>query len=80
MVRRRETRVRTVIPVRVFGMDSNGKPFTALAHTLDITNRGTRIAGLTPVDTRVYLCFRTQIRALSKISCSSSSPDRPTFR
>ncbi len=46
MVRRRETRLRTVLPVRVFGMDSNGRAFTVLAHTLDITNRGARIGGL----------------------------------
>jgi hypothetical protein len=46
MVRRRESRVRTVLPVRIFGMDSSGKPFTALAHTLDITNSGARLAGI----------------------------------
>lgn len=46
MVRRRDARVRTVLPVRVFGMDSSGKPFTTLAHTLDITNRGARLGGL----------------------------------
>ena len=46
MVRRREARVRTVLPVRVFGMDSSGKPFTALAHTLDITNSGARLGGV----------------------------------
>lgn len=46
MVRRREARVRTVLPVRVFGMDSQGKPFTALAHTLDITNHGARLGGV----------------------------------
>src|SRR5512141_450151 len=46
MVRRRECRVRTVLPVRIFGMDSAGKPFTALAHTLDITRSGAKLAGV----------------------------------
>ncbi len=46
MVRRREQRLRTVLPLRIFGMDSHGKPFTDLAHTLDISPKGARIAGL----------------------------------
>ncbi len=45
MGRRRATRAKMVLPVRVWGMDSLGKPFTQLAHTLDITATGARLSG-----------------------------------
>lgn len=35
-----------MLPVRIFGMDSAGKPFTCVAHTLDISPQGARIAGV----------------------------------
>ena len=44
--KRREPRVRNVLPIRVFGLDSSGKPFTDIAHTLDISKGGARIGGL----------------------------------
>ncbi|HUK88295.1 MAG TPA: PilZ domain-containing protein [Terriglobales bacterium] len=45
MGRRRATRAKMVLPVRVWGMNALGKPFTQLAHTLDITPTGARLAG-----------------------------------
>ena len=45
MGRRRTSRTKMVLPVRVWGMNSLGKPFTQLAHTLDITATGARLAG-----------------------------------
>lgn len=44
--KRKEQRLRTILPVRVFGLDSAGKPFTDLAHTLDISSQGARLGGL----------------------------------
>ncbi|HYX69505.1 MAG TPA: PilZ domain-containing protein, partial [Terriglobales bacterium] len=41
----RTSRSKMVLPVRVWGMNSLGKPFTQLAHTLDITATGARLAG-----------------------------------
>jgi len=35
------------LEVRVWGMDSTGKPFSQTAHTLDISGRGARLAGIT---------------------------------
>ena len=44
--RRRLNRVPAVLPVRVRGTDQHGKPFEEIAHTLDITATGCRIAGM----------------------------------
>ncbi len=35
-----------VLPVRIWGSDAGGKPFSQLAHTLDITSSGARVGGL----------------------------------
>ncbi len=45
MGRRRINRTKMVLPVRVWGMNNLGKPFTQLAHTLDITATGARLSG-----------------------------------
>lgn len=44
--RRREERIAVRLPVRVWGMDSNGKPFSQSTTTLDVTRTGARIGGL----------------------------------
>jgi hypothetical protein len=44
--RRRLSRVPAVLPVRVRGTDQYGKPFEEIAHTLDITATGCRIAAI----------------------------------
>lgn len=46
MGRRRDQRVPMALPVRVFGTDAEGKPFTRLAHTVDISASGARVGGL----------------------------------
>lgn len=43
----RELRIPMQLEVRIWGMDSSGKPFSQLAHTLDISGRGARLAGIT---------------------------------
>ena len=42
----REQRVKAVLPVRVWGADAAGKEFVAMAHTLDVSRAGARIAGV----------------------------------
>ena len=44
--RRRLSRLPAVLPVRVRGTDQFGKPFEEIAHTLDITAMGCRIAAI----------------------------------
>jgi hypothetical protein len=44
--RRNLNRVRAVLPVRVRGTDEEGRPFEDIAHTLDITATGSRVAAI----------------------------------
>ena len=44
--RRQQSRFRAVLPVRVRGTDGDGKPFEEVAHTLDITATGARLAAI----------------------------------
>lgn len=46
MPERVEKRLVIALPVRVYGMSSDGKPFNQEAHTLDITRDGARVDGL----------------------------------
>jgi hypothetical protein len=41
--RRRNTRTKAVLPVRVSGNESSGAPYCDLAHTLDVTDSGIRL-------------------------------------
>ena len=43
----RELRVPMKLEVRVWGMDSTGKPFSQMARTVDISGQGARLAGIT---------------------------------
>jgi hypothetical protein len=44
--RRREERIAVKLPVRVWGMDANGKPFSQSTTTLDVTRNGARLGSL----------------------------------
>jgi hypothetical protein len=44
--RRQQSRVPAVLPVRVRGTNRDGKPFEEVAHTLDITATGARLAAI----------------------------------
>ncbi len=46
MGRRSRTRTKSVVPVRIFGTDAAGNNFYDVAHTLDISANGTRLAGV----------------------------------
>jgi hypothetical protein len=43
---RRGNRTKAVLPVRVKGQDSSGKPFEELVHTLDVTPEGARLGSV----------------------------------
>ena len=43
----RELRIPMQLEVRVWGMDSTGKPFSQTARTVDISGQGARLAGIT---------------------------------
>ena len=45
-MRRKAERLPTVLPVRLYGMDSLGKPFNLLVRTVDISPTGARIKGV----------------------------------
>lgn len=59
--KRRGTRTKAVLPVRVKGKDSNGKVFEELAHTLDVTATGLRLGSVRrelSVEDEVTVLFR----------------------
>ena len=47
MKRRREDRIELALPVRVFGIDAQGKPFNLRTETVDVTRLGARIHNVT---------------------------------
>ena len=44
--KRRGSRTKAVLPVRIKGKDSSGKTFEELAHTLDVTPSGVRLGSV----------------------------------
>jgi hypothetical protein len=44
--KRRGSRTKAVLPVRIKGKDSSGKAFEELAHTLDVTATGVRLGSV----------------------------------
>jgi hypothetical protein len=44
--KRRGSRTKAVLPVRIKGKDRTGKPFDELAHTLDVTASGVRLGSI----------------------------------
>jgi len=46
MGNRRDRRIQTLLPVRVYGTDAEGKPFVRLAHTVDVSFSGARVGGI----------------------------------
>src|SRR5438552_16886545 len=50
MGRRHEDRLKVNLPVRVCGMDLNGKPFIQSAHVVDVTRLGGRLRDLYCLD------------------------------
>ena len=44
--KRRGSRTKAVLPVRIKGKDSSGKAFEELAHTLDVTPSGIRLGSV----------------------------------
>lgn len=46
MNKRRQTRIKMVLPVRISAKDRSDNQFDELAHTLDITNSGARLGAI----------------------------------
>jgi hypothetical protein len=46
MGKRKQARIKSVVPVRIWGVDGQGKPFAEVAHTLDISYAGVRLGGV----------------------------------
>lgn len=55
MVMRRERRVTVPIPVRLWGLDREGKVFSQSARTLNIATNGARIFGVTAALERGFI-------------------------
>lgn len=47
MKRRREDRIELALPVRIFGIDAQGRPFNVRTETVDVTRLGARIHNVT---------------------------------
>jgi PilZ domain len=45
-MRRKGERIKSVLPVRLYGMDASGKPFNILVRTVDISPNGARLSGI----------------------------------
>lgn len=59
--KRRGSRTKAVLPVRIKGKDSNGKAFEDLVHTLDVTTTGVRLGSVRrelSVEDEVTVLFR----------------------
>lgn len=81
MGKRRQSRVKSVVPVRVWGVDSQGKPFAEVAHTLDISHSGVRLGGIsTPVDIGSVVALQCRHRkgqfSISWVGRPGSSRDK----
>src|SRR5256885_15709391 len=46
MGKRFTDRLKLVLPVRIWGMDTTGKPFHQMAHTLNVNKSGARLGGV----------------------------------
>jgi PilZ domain len=65
MGKRRQKRVKMVLPVRIFSKGPSSKPFNELAHTLDITPTGARLGSVRhPLKTGETLTLQYRQRRL----------------
>ena len=46
MTKRHQDRAKAVFPVTISGTDAAGSPFREIAHTLDVTSNGARLAAI----------------------------------
>ncbi len=44
---RKEQRIAAVVPIRINAINEDGDPVSCMAHTLNVSKRGARIAGIT---------------------------------
>src|SRR5256886_16692675 len=78
MGQRKNSRTKMVLPLRLWGTDSNGNPFVQLAHTLDVSPRGARLAGfraavsIGDIVVLQYRLLKSQFR-LASIGCPGAA-------
>ena len=61
MGKRNTDRLKLVLPVRLWGVDTTGKPFHQMAHTLNVNHSGARLGGvrvLMPIDEIVGVQYK----------------------
>ena len=80
--KRRRSRKKAVLPVRVSGSDSSGKTYSDLVHTLDITEAGAKLGGLRhtlEVGAEVTLQYK-QHKAIFRVVWSEAVPGHNEHR
>jgi hypothetical protein len=79
---RKEKRIPAVVPIRVFNVDQDGHPTNCLSHTLSVSRRGARLAGVTlPVKVgSVVRIQRGRANANFKVVWVGSSEDGSLFQ
>jgi hypothetical protein len=80
--KRRRSRKKAVLPVRVSGSDSSGNPYSDLVHTLDITESGAKLGGIRhtlEVGAEVILQYK-QHRASFRVVWTEAVPGRKEHR
>lgn len=81
MSRRKELRVKAVLPVKVTGVDASARHFSLMCHTLDLTYDSARIAGISVSLMRgqtVYL-HRFGVKAKFKVHWEGSGTRKGQF-
>lgn len=80
--KRRRSRKKAVLPVRVCSNDSSGNSHYELVHTLDITESGARLGGVRhplQVDSLVTLQYK-QHKASFRVVWTEAVPGRTEYR
>lgn len=81
MSRRKELRVKAVLPVKVTGVDASARHFSLICHTLDLTYDSAKIAGITVSLMRGQTVFlhRFGIKAKFKVHWVGSGTRKGQF-
>lgn len=82
MSRRKELRVKAVLPVKVTGVDASARHFSLICHTLDLTYDSARVAGILVSLMRGQTVFlhRFGVKARFKVHWTGSGTLQRTVR
>jgi hypothetical protein len=81
MERRAQPRIQGILPVRIWGIDREGNPFSEHVCTVDISGKGTRLAGVRAslsVGDTVGIQFRNR-QARFRIKWIAATGGKPTM-